>query len=429
MNIPVEIIQKIFLELCSSETEFPLSHNPLEPRLVLTHVSSQWRAIALAMPELWNNIVVRPPGNREVPGLCDPIRAWLCRSLPSTFSFHAINSTPSNMYHLFDLIFPIAHRCLKLILDLEGETLCQLVSLPPGLLNSLQDLMLVVWAISDDDKLLVTELHQTITTFQSCPQLENITFDFFETPIDITLFEFPWAQLSRLIIHSDIGIPTTHCFHMLQQTVHLQLCDLDVSPIDNADLKIIIPLSHRPISLLWLHTLRLCFSTLDHISHFLAGLHLPNLRKIKPSTGDGELWPLPTFQSFLADLFATIQSLDLTDVTEFNNLTETIALFPNIEVLSFDNTEPIPSETLRALGDGAIGARLTMLVFGMIEPARLLDLLEARVAATYAAGTNVTNFSFVLALCDLSGPEDSVRANALLRTGVVIQAEIPEELG
>ncbi|KAF8879604.1 hypothetical protein BD779DRAFT_1147389 [Infundibulicybe gibba] len=124
-NIPVEIIQKIFLELCSPSTRFPLRTN--EPRLIVTHVCSQWRAIALSTPALWANFSIRSrlPSQR-----LDPIRAWISRSSQSTLSFKFYYSVRDSET-VTDLVLPIIHRCSHLRLSFNPATLNRLLAFPP----------------------------------------------------------------------------------------------------------------------------------------------------------------------------------------------------------------------------------------------------------------------------------------------------------
>ncbi|KAF8876053.1 hypothetical protein BD779DRAFT_176259 [Infundibulicybe gibba] len=51
MDLPVDIIREIFLKCISGPCRLPLNPSAaVEPRLVLSHVCSSWRNIALNMP-------------------------------------------------------------------------------------------------------------------------------------------------------------------------------------------------------------------------------------------------------------------------------------------------------------------------------------------------------------------------------------------
>ncbi|KAF8872008.1 hypothetical protein BD779DRAFT_427686 [Infundibulicybe gibba] len=83
-DLPVEIIQKIFLELCPTQTAFPLCGD--EPRLLITHVCDRWRAIALSTPTLWASFYICPTRVDEVP-YASILRTWISRADQSTLSF------------------------------------------------------------------------------------------------------------------------------------------------------------------------------------------------------------------------------------------------------------------------------------------------------------------------------------------------------
>ncbi|KAF8880985.1 hypothetical protein BD779DRAFT_1675654 [Infundibulicybe gibba] len=133
IDLPPEIIEIIFLTLCSPKTIFPLRG---DPRLLVTHVCSQWRAIALATPSLWANIHI--PLNFPPP--YDHVRTWISRSAQSPLSVGSYgpthHSTPTA--DIFDLIIPVIQRCVSLRLFLDRLTFKRLLALPPGSLYTLQ---------------------------------------------------------------------------------------------------------------------------------------------------------------------------------------------------------------------------------------------------------------------------------------------------
>ncbi|KAF8879623.1 hypothetical protein BD779DRAFT_1551550 [Infundibulicybe gibba] len=83
MNLPPETIEIIFLNLCPTKTVFPLRR---DPRLLMTQVCSQWRAVALAMPSIWANIHI--PLNFPPPHDC--VRTWISRSANPHYQWSSI---------------------------------------------------------------------------------------------------------------------------------------------------------------------------------------------------------------------------------------------------------------------------------------------------------------------------------------------------
>ncbi|KAF8309538.1 hypothetical protein F5887DRAFT_1294313 [Amanita rubescens] len=68
--LPNEILGEIFilLALDYGPVELPIPTNQIPPQLVLFHVCSRWRTVALCIPELWNNTVTYAPNSvRQVP--------------------------------------------------------------------------------------------------------------------------------------------------------------------------------------------------------------------------------------------------------------------------------------------------------------------------------------------------------------------------
>ncbi|KAF8879605.1 hypothetical protein BD779DRAFT_1147447 [Infundibulicybe gibba] len=190
-NIPVEIIQRIFLELCSQSTRFPLRRD--EPRLIVTHVCSQWRAIALSTPILWANFSIYV-WDSCLP-LC-PIRAWISRSGQSTLSFKLYNSTRDSET-VINFVFPIIHRCSLLKLHLNTTTLNRLLTLPLNSLCALQSMTLLIEGNAPD-------IIPFSTAFQPCPELRKFSLTAFmgPKPLKIANFNVPWHQLTILRLDS-----------------------------------------------------------------------------------------------------------------------------------------------------------------------------------------------------------------------------------
>ncbi|KAF8879602.1 hypothetical protein BD779DRAFT_1147305 [Infundibulicybe gibba] len=171
-DIPVEIIQMIFLKLCSPSTRFPLRRK--ERRLVVTHICSQWRAIALSTPTLWASFSIYVWSSRLPPQRLDPIRAWISRSSQSTLSFKFYGPT-WDPEMVTNLVFPVIHRCSLLKLRLNTTTLNRLLTFPPNSLCSLQSISLSVEENARDPTPIAT-------VFQSCPKLHKFSLTTFIFP-------------------------------------------------------------------------------------------------------------------------------------------------------------------------------------------------------------------------------------------------------
>ncbi|KAF8880956.1 hypothetical protein BD779DRAFT_1547176, partial [Infundibulicybe gibba] len=125
-GLPVEIIQAVFLELCPTLAVFPLRKH--EPRLLVTHVCSRWREIALSTPALWANYYIHFHFShfhpRPQPGV---IRAWISRAAESPLSINICGPARETSPMISDVVFPIIHRCSVLLFCINTATLDRLL--------------------------------------------------------------------------------------------------------------------------------------------------------------------------------------------------------------------------------------------------------------------------------------------------------------
>ncbi|KAF8880954.1 hypothetical protein BD779DRAFT_1802782 [Infundibulicybe gibba] len=380
MDLPPEIIQIVFLEVCSSKTVFPLQRD--EPRLLITRVCSQWRAIALALPSLWANIEFP----LDSPPPLDPFRMWISRSAQSTLSFEIrapnANNHDASSTAIVDLIFPIIQRCASLKLYMDEPTFTRLLSLPPGSLRALQEISIT------PAPTLCSTTFSTIpraTAFHQCPQLHRVKLAFRSRTTD---FSLPWHQLTHLDMYQcGIGISTFSTpFHDLQRMEAL---------------------SHHPIALPSLHTLHLRLSDRAGLSiHFFHALRLPFLRSLGVALPGMRLAMLPVFRALLSK---TIRHLDFPSWTPMD-LPSVLAFAPNLEVLKLRDGPNL--RMLEMLGCGAL-PRLATLKFGPVYSHDLFDMLEARVDAA-RSDSSMTVLNDVLAVA-----EDEVWNIAMGKTRLV----------
>ncbi|KAF8872626.1 hypothetical protein BD779DRAFT_331125 [Infundibulicybe gibba] len=141
MRMPVEIIQEIFLQCSFRQCRLPPAST--EPRLVLTHICSTWREIALRTPRMWADVLV----DFEYPGLGvrghSAISTWLSRSSPRLISLQVRRLFNTRSMHLFaDLIIPNLHRCRQIDLFITEAELRQLLLLPVGIFSDLEVIQL-----------------------------------------------------------------------------------------------------------------------------------------------------------------------------------------------------------------------------------------------------------------------------------------------
>ncbi|KAF8884634.1 hypothetical protein BD779DRAFT_767425 [Infundibulicybe gibba] len=397
MDLPPEIIEKIFLEFCSSSTIFPLRRD--EPRLLITQVCSQWRAIALAIPSIWANIRI----SIDSTPILDPIRTWISRSAQSTLSFWICRPTNyrTSSTAILDLIFPIIQRCASLQLYINQPALTRLLSLPPGSLHALQEISIGAMPIPDASILAVD---RRATAFQQCPYLRQVTFAFTTHKTDPTDFNLPWHQLTHLNMPSCLSYEY-ECFDVLRQCTALEECNIPTLPAHFRDLEKVQALSHHPIMLPSLHTLYLSLrDPVGHSVHFVRALCLPRLRSLHPVSSTLPRALLPAFRTLLSE---TIRHLDLSRWTP-TDLPGVLALVPNLETLKLRD---IDLEMLRTLSCGGAAPRLVALKLGVVNSCDLFDMLEARAAAV---------LTDVSAVHSRSDDIDMARLMALRAAGVQV---------
>ncbi|KAF8879615.1 hypothetical protein BD779DRAFT_1676332 [Infundibulicybe gibba] len=426
VNLPAEIIQTIFLELCSPETIFPLRQN--EPRLLVTHVSSQWRTIALSMPTLWANINIRARGSYSA-SLLGSVRAWISRSAQSALSIKLFGFNSNRISSMFvDLVFPVIHRCSFLDSHFNATTLNHLLTLPSNSLHTLQSIRLFL----DDDMADPTPF---ATAFQSCPKLHTFLFSTFMHPnsyLEIANFNVPWHQLTILCL-SSLTIPAYDCLDVVRRCTSLQECHISISPVHGLALQRIIDLSHHPVILPSLRALRVSFSDSEHDNFmFLHALRLPCLRSFRPelptwtpmgpapwpfsTLAPPAFWPLSVLRSVLSD---TIKELNLSLFPISTYLSETLAQVPNLEILWLNDDYDSYQEIMRALGEGIIAPRLTTLKLRYVDSSDLLfDTLKARMAAA-CANSDITAFVTVIEKC--SDLTDKAHLLTLTETGIQVE--------
>ncbi|KAJ7656052.1 hypothetical protein DFH06DRAFT_1473774 [Mycena polygramma] len=211
-SLPAEILGQIFI-VCRDESlderEYETT-NPNSAPMVLTHVCSRWRMVALSTPRLWNNVrlltgafvdgretLVREIFDRSCSAplsitLANPPEEWNmsfldpdCRNLP----------LPDN-----DIVWNSTRRLRHLSLDVysgdAGSQLCRRQTVFPQLL-SLEIL------VSETDE---PDMHAILDSFGSSPLLRSLTLSLRGVlSDDVVPATFPLAQLTKL----DINAPLT----------------------------------------------------------------------------------------------------------------------------------------------------------------------------------------------------------------------------
>lgn len=266
-RVPVELWRDIFVHCLSTHRNPTISYS--EAPLLLTHVCSLWRSIALTTPQLWTRIyipifyTVRDPiwaltpshlDRPELSGIiadkmeycCIIVQEWLSRagSLSLSMSISTQSGEPLQQVHrqLLDIIIRFLDRCqhLELMLIMMGEAYDILLRVGAAQLSRLHELN-------------VYSLRTNPPSWQesglfTTPSLRKLSIGYLPLRGYSTglVFRAPlnWRDLNYLFIGSSIPLGWIH--QLLRHCPYLVDCNLkmkdggvitDLDPIPLPDLR------------------------------------------------------------------------------------------------------------------------------------------------------------------------------------------------
>ncbi|KAF8881554.1 hypothetical protein BD779DRAFT_1788184 [Infundibulicybe gibba] len=386
--LPVEIIREIFLQCLPGPCQLPPTST--EPRLVLTHVCSAWRNVALDMPKLWTDMIVDLQYSKLGVRGHSAISSWLFRSSPCLISLQIHFPAYGSSSRLFEnLVLPNLHRYRHLDLRTSGAELLLFLSLPAGLLPDLEDVRI--------------KLHHARLYIDP------------KAGVDLYRLNLPWAQLSILIFGR---IRPIICLDILRECASLQKCILIISRIDDVAIDKLTELSKQPLLLPSLLGLSLALT--NHHTLFLTALHLPNLRVFYPiGRWYSFRWSPSSLKSFLRlDRLSLFQIRPMLE----DDLLELLRPLPWLTKLHLSRSDLPTSAILQGFGSGVLIPSVTSIFFGPISIEELISTLEDRFMASRAAGTGISMFNFVSSTCVRpSDPGLVPRLEALEAAGMQVE--------
>ncbi|KAF8869610.1 hypothetical protein BD779DRAFT_1681898 [Infundibulicybe gibba] len=443
VNLNIDVLREIFL-FCSPKPVYmplrkwraPRGGWP-EPRLVVSHVCSSWRAITLHTPELWGDIEI---GHLELRDR-ECLETWLQRSGKSPLSIREPRYERCNLFDVLDeIVLPNLHRCRRLTLDMGPTTLPTLFRLPPGSLQSLVGIKLYLSMYRSGTKLQEVALEAPITAFQMAHQLRRVELDsshlgsnLDRVVIDLRCLHLPWAQLTVFTFPGAV-ISADSCIEVLRACVAIESCSLYVSHIDDHAMSMIHESETRMVTLPALHTLHLKLSDSSHHEPFLAIFHLPSLHKLELETTSPWQWPISSLIPVLTPAAHTLRSLYVGHApygmygapAADQDPRELLELLPYLTHFFVQIAPRWPLRTLSDIRDGTLGPRLERLHVGEIGTRELLDLAEGRLCAARASGGMVSMIKFMHAGSESPRRENPefARRQALKVVGVVLEFEL-----
>ena len=411
-RLPAELLSQVFIAAHSEASSIPPEKRGSP--LVLCHVCSRWRQVALNTAELWTDVVLRLTEytRLEPPDAIDVAREWFARSDANThklLSLAIVNQLPASTTKWEDeglgeilkakVIAPFSGRWRSLQIQMPDNELDRLrlsrISFP-----ELRAISLKAWpskAPGDDPRqdgfshMSIRFRKETVPLLSS---VELLDFGHLLSPPSL-----PWTKLTHLNLRRTRN-DLYAALRILADTRILEECELSVkvthaAASDSLLVRILLP--------------RLRIFAVDFVREdslvptagvgtFFEPLFAPNLRSlsVRSVVGyvnwplDGTMWGMPGFLKFLNQSDCQLEILHLE--LPFNPSLPTPGASPEIQViasllptlvelrLSLEESGAIPPTFLRALGEGILLPRLTILVGCVEELSEVLDMLEARIA-------------------------------------------------
>ncbi|PFH46871.1 hypothetical protein AMATHDRAFT_50728 [Amanita thiersii Skay4041] len=274
-KLPEDVIRHIFTFCVSETTDLSLlpGSQQLPDEVILTHVCSSWRRIALSTPSLWSNILV---------SISDEIslfmaKEWVHRAgqalITMNLNLEYIEST-SYEFVVRELMYD--RRFNLLILALSSLQLSELHNKLQNIkrlhIESL-DLVVQVCHSHGQSSLPSLELGQS-----QCAHLHTVHLSsHFGLEINPRMFSLPWNQLRDLKVGPFVTV--SQCLELLQQCTSLQTCRLAICKDENATENPSFDPSLDVVTLPCLHSLFIQYRSGNCLYQLLQHLILPNLER------------------------------------------------------------------------------------------------------------------------------------------------------
>ncbi|KAF8878297.1 hypothetical protein BD779DRAFT_1772713 [Infundibulicybe gibba] len=437
INLNADVLREIFL-FCLFEDPvcIPLPNLTvwLEPRLILSHVCSSWRVLALNTPELWSHInVVR----LEQPRHYERLTALLHRSAQFPLSIHG--NIPyyglKGVDEFGGIVLSNIHRCQRLTMKVTPALLPTLLCLPPGSLRALVDVEFCFSVRELGGELQRLAINAPITAFQMAPRLRCVTLNSMYdngNAVDLRRLRLPWPQLTTLTLEG-MELTADSCIAILHACAALELCRIAVAPIDDLAIQEIRAHEAPAVVLPALHTLYLSGDMLH--ATFLAAFHLPGLHSLELDGTNIEQWSIGVLTPILAPAAHTLQVLRIGRVPLYMSTDEgapdqdiyaLLELLPHLTECVVDTAVHWKRSAVGAVRDGERGARLETLCVGMICVEGLLDIAEGRLRAAQESAGAISVISVLRGVCWSPPKKDPAmaRVQALRSVGVQIYFDL-----
>lgn len=353
-SLPDELLSRIFSECIPTQgATVSLETSVHEAPMLLCHVCSRWRSVALSTPQLWNRLVATigpapPPHSSHSHTLISVVQEWFHRAktLPLSLRFAShLNYfqcspddpivTESDVPH--ELLRALSSRltCLDLTLGWTPKYL-ELLShesedVPFPLLESLtlrgtdfyQDHTLFAWG-HDHQK--------PLTTFQNAKRLCRVAmyYPIFGNNLGNVLF--PWEQLTHFIVSDRIQHGMLE--ELLRRCTFLQQCVLNLTTTP-------ISVPARELKTVHHHLIDLTITMGDSLNpSILRNFELPELKSLRlgpliiaEDHWDERVHLLPHFSTIQRLSFIFVAGSDRRKTLQCSRIVELLRCAENVEGL------------------------------------------------------------------------------------------------
>jgi hypothetical protein len=264
----------------------------LPAAVILTHVCSLWRHIALSSPELWNNVrVLLEIYNHDCGNFLPYALELLSRAcdlpinLKLTMTFRCHNLPGDRYFDFHDTVYQlISHRIIqkfRLELGMRGRPeISPQDMFSIGTFDCIRDLELTFF---DDSLSLLSGFRES-----SFPNLEAFFYHTTCTSKTRKLPHIPWSGLRRLDLSCSKGdVPTT--LGLLPQCTMIEECALAVVISGSTIVPKVTLHNLRDLQLGFIHVLKKDSNILDTFFSLLSFPNLQSLTILRSELGRGRL--------------------------------------------------------------------------------------------------------------------------------------------
>ncbi|KAG5635420.1 hypothetical protein H0H81_011325 [Sphagnurus paluster] len=221
--LPPEILIKIFLHSIISGLEWGFPRRRSYPPLSVSQVCSSWRQASLMCPQLWSMTAISFHKYRYIiPGRAgraiELINQWYSRAkgCPLAFSLYYdafANSDGKDLTDVTYALLPFSQRIYSLRFKVDKwdrvATFLLQCSAPMLALEKLE--ISTIYQTSE---------HLSVRLFRDAPALRDVTLGISSSVVAMPPdFEFPWAQLTRLVLEEITDSAFYHIFTQCRSLV------------------------------------------------------------------------------------------------------------------------------------------------------------------------------------------------------------------